>query len=63
MARTDTAGADLDAPHAAVSYGLDFLKVGVPGSFGFIVGMAYIIPEARAFAAYFAYFGHKIIPS
>jgi hypothetical protein len=58
MAGADAAGADLDALDAAVPEGLNLLKIRVPGSFGFIVGMAHVVPEARAFAAYFAHFGH-----
>jgi hypothetical protein len=58
VAGADAAGADLDALDAAVSEGLNLLKIRVPGSFGFIVGMAHVVPEARAFAAYFAHFGH-----
>jgi hypothetical protein len=52
----DATGANLDAPDGPVSEGLYFLNIRVPGLFGFIVGMAYVIPETRAFAAYFAYF-------
>jgi len=55
VAGADAAGADLDALDAAVSKGLYLLEIRVPGSFGFIVGVAHVIPEARAFSAYFAY--------
>jgi hypothetical protein len=52
----DATGTNLDAPDGPVSEGLYFLNIRVPSLFGFIVGMAYVIPETRAFAAYFAYF-------
>jgi hypothetical protein len=62
VAGADAAGADLDALDAAVSEGLYLLKIRMPGSLGFIVGMAHVIPEARAFAAYFTYSRHTINP-
>jgi len=59
----DAAGADFYALHGAIPQGLDFLKVWVPGSAAFIVGMAHIIPEAGTLATYFAYSRHCIVPS
>jgi hypothetical protein len=52
----DATGANLDAPDGSVSESLYFLNIRVPSLFGLIVGMTYVIPETRAFAAYFAYF-------
>jgi hypothetical protein len=59
----DTAGADLDGLDGAVSDSLDFLEIREPGSAGFIVGVAHIIPEARTFTADLAYFGHENLSS
>ncbi len=56
MAGTDAAGAYLDASNRTVADGLDLLQIGMPGPTGLVVGMADIIAEAGAFAAYFAYF-------
>ena len=56
MSGADATGAYLDASDGSISKGLNFLNIRVPSLFGFIVGMTYIIPETRAFAAYFAYF-------
>lgn len=55
MARTDTARTDFDGGYAAVSDGLDFLKIGVPDSTRLVVGMAYIITKARAFSTDFTF--------
>jgi hypothetical protein len=59
----DAAGADLDAPDGTVSHGLDLLQVRAPDFAGLVVGVADIIPEARAFTAYLAYSGHFFVPS
>jgi hypothetical protein len=58
----DAAGADLDAPDGTVPHGLDLLQVRAPDFAGFVVGVADVIPEARAFTAYFAYSGHSFYP-
>jgi hypothetical protein len=55
----DAAGADLDGLDRAVSDGFYLLKIREPGSAGFIVGVAHVIPEAWAFTAYCAYLGHE----
>jgi hypothetical protein len=58
----DAAGADLDAPDGTVPHGLDLLQVRAPDLAGFVVGVADVIPEARAFTAYLAYSGHFFYP-
>lgn len=58
----DTAGADLDRSHVAVSDCLDLLEVRVPYSTGFVVGMAYVVAEAGTFTADFTNSRHIIIP-
>ncbi len=58
-AGTDAAGANLDGRHTAIrSLGLDLLQVWVPGGTGFVVGMAYVIAGAWAFAADFTFSRH-----
>jgi hypothetical protein len=59
----DAAGADLDAPDGTVSHGLDLLQIRAPNLAGSVVGVADVIPEARAFTAYLAYSGHFFVPS
>jgi hypothetical protein len=59
----DAAGADLDAPDGTVSHGLDLLQIRAPDFAGLVVGVADVIPEARAFTAYLAYSGHFFVPS
>jgi hypothetical protein len=58
----DAAGADLDAPDGTVPHGLDLLQIRAPDFAGFVVGVADVIPEARAFTAYLAYSGHSLYP-
>jgi hypothetical protein len=55
MARTDTAGANLDGGHATVSYRLDFLKIRIPYSTGLVVRVADIVAEARPFTTNFTF--------
>jgi hypothetical protein len=59
----DAAGADLDAPDGTVFHGLDLLQVRAPNLAGLVVGVADVIPEARAFTANLAYSGHFFVPS
>ena len=59
----DAAGADLDAPDGTVPHGLDLLQVRAPNFAGLVVGVADVVPEARAFTAYLAYSGHFFVPS
>lgn len=51
----DTAGADLDGGYAAISDGLDFLKIGIPNGAGLVVCVADIVAEAGTFSAYFTF--------
>jgi hypothetical protein len=54
--RADATGAHLDASHGAVIDGFDLLQVRMPGPAGFVVGVANVVAETGAFAAYLAYF-------
>ena len=60
---SDAARAHLDAPNGSVAYGLDLLQVRIPGSAGLVVGVADVVAEAGAFAAYFTNLGHVVVPS
>ena len=53
--RTDAASACLYGLQAAVAYGTNFLKVGVPYGTGFVVCVADIIAEAGAFSTDIAF--------
>ena len=55
MARTDTACTDFYRRYAAVSDGLDFLKIGIPDSTRLVVGVTDIISEAWAFSTDFTF--------
>ncbi len=52
----DAASAYLDALHRPVADGFDLLEIRMPGAAGLVMGVADVVPEARAFTAYFAYF-------
>ena len=58
MAGPDAAGANLNAPDGAVADSLDLLQIRIPDPAGFVVGVADIVAEARAFTTYFTYLGH-----
>jgi hypothetical protein len=58
MAGTNATGADLDTSNGTVPDRFYFLKVSMPSSGRFIVGVTDVISEGGAFAAYFAFFRH-----
>ena len=62
MARTDAARAGLDGLDTSVSDSFDFLKIRVPHSTGFVVGVAHIVTETGAFTTDIAFSGHSIFP-
>jgi hypothetical protein len=62
-ARSDAAGTHFDAPDGAVAYSFHLLQIWIPDPAGFVVGVAHIIAEAGALAAYFTHFGHDVITS
>jgi hypothetical protein len=59
VTRADAASAGFNRFDAAVSYRFYFLKIRVPYGTGFVVGMAHIVTEARAFTADITFSGHN----
>jgi len=47
----DAAGTDLDCSDCTVSDCLYLLKVRIPDSTGFVIGMTYVVAKAGTFAA------------
>ena len=47
---TNATGTSLDGHDAAIFYGPDLLQVRIPHGTGFVVGVAYIVTEARPFS-------------
>jgi hypothetical protein len=56
LAGFETTGADSHPFCLTILDGPYFLKIGIPTFFGLIMGMAYITPDNRPFAANFTYF-------
>jgi hypothetical protein len=50
-ARTETAGADLDAFGGAVNQGLDGLKIGIEDPLGLVIGVTDVVPGLTPFVA------------
>jgi hypothetical protein len=56
VAGADAAGTNLNAANSTIVDGFDLLQVRMPGPAGFVVCMAHVVAEARAFTANFTYF-------
>jgi len=53
MTGADATGTDFNCSYTAVGNSFDFLKIWMPYGTGLVVGVAYVVAEAGAFAADF----------
>ncbi len=51
-------GTGLNSLDATISYGSDLLQVRIPYGTGFVIGVAHIVTEARAFSTNITFSGH-----